>query len=167
MAKKQSAGVSGATPATVALTKLGIPFEVHGFVHDPGVTDFGREAAEALGIPQERVFKTLLVEADGRLLVGIVPVSGLLDLKALATAAGVRKAAMADPAVAERKTGYVVGGISPLGQRTRLSTVLDESVLGFDTVLVSGGRRGLDIELSPGDLILATNAITAPIARAR
>jgi Cys-tRNA(Pro)/Cys-tRNA(Cys) deacylase len=167
MAKKRSGASSSATPATVALTKLGIRFEVRAYVHDSGVTDFGREAAEALGLPEERVFKTLLADADGRLVVGIVPVSGLLDLKALAVAVGARKAAMAEPAVAERKTGYVVGGISPLGQRTRLPTVLDESALGFDTLLVSGGRRGLDIELSSRDLILATDAVTAPIARAR
>lgn len=170
MAKKRG-GSQGSTQATVALAKLGIPFEVRGYAHDPAVTDFGREAAEALGLPAERVFKTLLAEveveggAGAGLVVGIVPVSGMLDLKALAVTVGARRAAMADPALAERKTGYVVGGISPIGQRTRLRTVLDDSALGFDTVLVSGGRRGLDIELAPADLVRATDALTAAIAR--
>ena len=168
MAKKRG-GSQGSTQATVALAKLGIPFEVRGYAHDPAVTDFGREAAEALGLPAERVFKTLLAEVEGGagagLVVGIVPVSGMLDLKALAVTVGARRAAMADPALAERKTGYVVGGISPIGQRTRLRTVLDDSALGFDTVLVSGGRRGLDIELAPADLVRATDALTAAIAR--
>lgn len=157
--------MQGATPATVALTKLGIDFEARSYQHDPTVNDYGREAAEALGVPAERVFKTLLADADGTLVVGIVPVSGKLDLKALAAAVGARKAAMADPTLAERKTGYVVGGISPIGQRTPLRTVLDESALGFDTVLVSGGRRGFDIELAPEGLLRATNGATAPIAR--
>lgn len=168
MAKKRG-GSQGSTQATVALAKLGIPFEARGYAHGPAVTDFGREAAEALGLPAERVFKTLLAEVEGGagagLVVGIVPVSGMLDLKALAVTVGARRAAMADPALAERKTGYVVGGISPIGQRTRLRTVLDDSALGFDTVLVSGGRRGLDIELAPADLVRATDALTAAIAR--
>ena len=164
MAKKH-AGAQGSTPATVALAKLGISFEARSYQHDAAVNDFGREAAEALGVPAERVFKTLLADADGTLVVGIVPVSGKLDLKALAAAVGARKAVMADPALAERKTGYVVGGISPIGQRTRLRTVLDESALGFDTVLVSGGRRGFDIELAPEELLRATAGATAPIAR--
>lgn len=165
MAKKK-AGLNGATPATTALSKLGINFEVHSYQHNPTVTDFGNEAAEALGVPGERVFKTLLVDAEGSLAVGIVPVTGLLDLKALAAALGARRVVMADPALAERKTGYVVGGISPIGQRTRLRTVLDESALGFDTVLVSGGRRGFDIELSPHDLLQVTGGSSAEIARA-
>lgn len=164
MAKKK-ANLHGATPATVALSKLGIVFEVCSYEHDPAVTDFGKEAAEALGVPGERVFKTLLVDAEGSLAVGIVPVTGLLDLKAFAAALGVRRVAMADPTLAERKTGYVVGGISPIGQRTRLRTVLDASALNFDTVLVSGGRRGFDIELAPNDLLRATGGSTASIAR--
>lgn len=164
MAKKH-AGAQGSTPATVALMKLGIAFEVRSYSRDPMVNDYGSEAAETLGVPAERVFKTLLVDADGTLVVGIVPVSGKLDLKALAAVVGARKAVMADPALAERKTGYVVGGISPIGQRTRLRTVLDESALRFDTVLVSGGRRGFDIELAPIDLLRATVGATAPIAR--
>jgi Cys-tRNA(Pro)/Cys-tRNA(Cys) deacylase len=111
------------------------------------------------------VFKTLLADVDGRLVVGIVPVSGKLDLKALATAAGGKKAAMADAALAERRTGYIVGGISPIGQKTRHDTVLDETAELWDTVFVSGGRRGLDLELTPADLIRATSAVVADIAR--
>ncbi|WP_025133572.1 Cys-tRNA(Pro) deacylase [Leucobacter sp. PH1c] len=162
MAKKTAAG---STPATVALTALGIPFESRSYTHDPAVTDFGGEAAEALGVPEERVFKTLLAEVDGALAVAIVPVSGKLDLKALAAALGGKRAQMADPAVAERRTGYVVGGISPLGQRTRLRTVLDASALAHPSVLVSGGRRGLDLELAPADLQRATDAVLAEIGR--
>lgn len=166
MARKRNASSRAAsTPATAALVRLGISFEARSYHHDDSVTDFGREAAEALGVPAERVFKTLLVDAGDELVVGVVPVSSLLDLKALATAIGARRAEMADPAVAQRKTGYVVGGISPIGQRTRLRTVLDESALLFDTVLVSGGRRGFDLELAPHDLIRVTSAITAAIAR--
>ena len=164
MAKKQAAA-GGSTPATVLLGKLNISFEVRAYQHDPKVTDFGKEAAEALGVDPAQIFKTLLAEADGQLVVGIVPVSGQLDLKALAAAVGARKAVMANPAIAEKKTGYVVGGISPLGQRTKLRTVLDETALDLSTVLVSGGRRGLDLELTPTDLIRATDARTANIAR--
>jgi Cys-tRNA(Pro)/Cys-tRNA(Cys) deacylase len=134
-------------------------------VHDPGVTDFGREAADALGVEPDRVFKTLLVEVDGRLVVGIVPVTGKLDLKALAAAVGGKRAVMADPALAERKTGYLVGGISPIGQKTAHPTVLDETAELWDTVFVSGGRRGLDLELAPADLRRATDAQLADIAR--
>ena len=129
------------------------------------MTDFGREAAAALGVEPERVFKTLLAEVDGRLVVGIVPVTGRLDLKALAAAAGGKRAVMADPAVAERRTGYVGGGISPIGQKTTHPTVLDETAELWDTVFVSGGRRGLDLELAPADLVRATTAILADIAR--
>jgi Cys-tRNA(Pro)/Cys-tRNA(Cys) deacylase len=111
------------------------------------------------------VFKTLLADVDGALVVGIVPVTGKLDLKALAAAAGGKKAVMADPALAERRTGYIVGGISPIGQKTRHATVLDETAELWDTVFVSGGRRGLDLELAPADLIRATHAIVADIAR--
>lgn len=153
------------TPATVALRKAGIPFTERAYAHDPAVTDFGREAAEALGVEPDRVFKTLLAEVDGRLAVGIVPVTGKLDLKALAAAVGGKKAVMADAALAERRTGYVVGGISPIGQKTAHPTVLDETAELWDTVLVSGGRRGFDIELAPADLVRATNATVADIAR--
>lgn len=153
------------TPATVALTRAGIPFTERSYVHDPAVTDFGKEAADALGVEPERVFKTLLADVDGRLVVGIVPVTGKLDLKALAAAVGGKKAVMADPAVAERRTGYVVGGISPIGQKSAHPTVLDETAELWDTVFVSGGRRGLDLELTPGDLVRATSATLADIAR--
>jgi Cys-tRNA(Pro)/Cys-tRNA(Cys) deacylase len=134
-------------------------------VHDPAVTDFGREAADALGVEPDRVFKTLLADVDGALVVGIVPVTGKLDLKALAAAVGGKKAVMADAALAERRTGYIVGGISPIGQKARHDTVLDETAELWDTVFVSGGRRGLDLELAPADLIRATHAIVADIAR--
>lgn len=162
MAKK----TGGSTPATLALTRASVTFVAREYVHDPAVTDFGAEAAAALGIAEARVFKTLLVEVDGRdLVVGIVPVSGMLDLKAIAAAVGGKKAAMADPKVAERKTGYVVGGISPLGQRTKLPTVLDESARTHATVLVSGGKRGFDVELAATDLAAVTGAIFAEIGR--
>lgn len=153
------------TPATVALTAAGIPFTEHAYLHDPAVTDFGREAADTLGVEPDRVFKTLLADVDGRLVVGIVPVTGKLDLKALAAAAGGKRAVMADAALAERRTGYVVGGISPIGQKTTHPTVLDETAELWDTVFVSGGRRGLDLELAPADLVRATSAILADIAR--
>lgn len=161
MAKKNSAG----TPATAALTALGVGFLPHSYEHHPGTAGYGIEAADALGVEAGRVFKTLLADADGSLVVAVVPVTGQLDLKALATAVGAKRAAMADPALAERKTGYVVGGISPIGQKTRLRTVLDESASGFPTVFVSGGRRGFDIELAPTDLVSVTGASLAPIAR--
>lgn len=156
------------TPATAALVAAGIPFTEHAYAHDPAATNFGLEAADALGLSKavepERVFKTLLADVDGRLVVGVVPVTGKLDLKALAAAVGGKRAAMADPAVAERRTGYVVGGISPIGQKTAHPTVLDETVDLWDTVFVSGGRRGLDLELSPADLLRATGGTIAPIA---
>lgn len=154
-----------ATPATVALTALGIPFVEHEYAHDSSVSSFGLEAAAVLGADPDQVFKTLLAEADGALVVGIVPVSGKLDLKALATAVGAKKAEMADPKLAERKTGYVVGGISPIGQKTRHTTVLDETAELFDTIYVSGGRRGFDIELAPADLLSVTGGFLAAIAR--
>ena len=161
MAKKQSQG----TPATVALTKAKVEFTTHAYEHDPAAKSYGLEAAEALGLAPEQVFKTLLVEVDGKLTVGVVPVAKQLDLKAIAAAAGGKKAVMADPAAAERTTGYVVGGISPIGQKRALPTVIDATATDHDTVYVSGGRRGLDIGLSPADLITVTNARTAAIAR--
>lgn len=156
----------GATPATRALTAAGIDFTERAYAHEPSAESFGLEAAEALGVDPARVLKTLLAEVDGRLVVGIVPVAGKLDLKALAVAVDGKRAVMADPAVAERRTGYVVGGISPLGQRTTHPTVLDASALTHPTVLVSGGRRGLDLELTPADLVAATSAVVAEIGRA-
>lgn len=164
---------SGGTPATVALTRAGIAFTLRAYDHDPAAESYGLEAASALGVEPGRVLKTLLVSVDpstgsggpGNLVVGIVPVSGQLDLKAVASAVGGKRAEMADPKLAERTTGYVVGGISPVGQRKQLPTVLDESALGFDTVLVSGGKRGLDLELAPADLVRVTGATVAPIGR--
>lgn len=158
---------SAATPATVALTRAGVAFTARTYEHDPRAAAYGLEAAEKLGIEPERVFKTLLADIDGELAVGIVPVALQLDLKALATALGGKRAEMADPRVAERKTGYVVGGISPIGQKTALPTVLDESAILCETILVSGGRRGLDLELAPDDLLAVTGGRYAPIARAR
>lgn len=163
MVKKVTAG---GTPATVALTEAGIAFSTHSYEHDPAAPSYGLEAAEVLGLPAEQVFKTLLAEVDGELVVGIVPVGGKLDLKALAAAAGGKKAEMADPRLAERTTGYVVGGISPIGQRRRLRTVLDETAILYDTVYVSGGRRGFDLGLAPDDLLTLTHGTTAAIARA-
>jgi Cys-tRNA(Pro)/Cys-tRNA(Cys) deacylase len=162
VARKKGAG---GTPATVALTKAGVAFSEHAYEHDPGAASYGLEAAAVLGLDPAQVFKTLLTSVDGRLVVGIAPVSGQLDLKAVAAAVGGKKATMADPADAERATGYVVGGISPVGQKRPHPTVLDESATAFDVVYVSGGRRGLDLGLSPADLVRVTNATVAPIAR--
>jgi Cys-tRNA(Pro)/Cys-tRNA(Cys) deacylase len=165
MARRMDA--SAGTPATVALTNAGIAYTVHAYEHDPRAAAFGLEAAEKLGLDPDRVFKTLLANVDGSLAVGIVPVAMQLDLKALAQALGGKRAEMADPAVAERKTGYVVGGISPIGQKAALPTVLDESAILCETVFVSGGRRGLDLELAPDDLLAVTAGRYAPIARER
>ena len=162
MAKKKS---SGGTPATVALTRAGIAFTVHEYEHDPRAASFGLEAAEALGLDPAQVFKTLMATVDGKLTVGIVPVSGQLDLKALARAVGGSRAAMADVAAAERATGYVAGGISPVGQKRPHPTVLDGTATAFDAVYVSGGRRGLDLGIAPADLVRATGAIVAAISR--
>ena len=163
MAKKARA--AGGTPATVALTAAGIAFEVRSYEHDPRAASYGTEAAEALGVDPARVFKTLLASLDARLVVGIVPVTGQLDLKALARALGGSKAVMAEVAAAERATGYVAGGISPVGQKRSHPTVLDASALEHATILVSGGRRGFDLELAPADLVAVTGAVTATIGR--
>jgi Cys-tRNA(Pro)/Cys-tRNA(Cys) deacylase len=162
MAKRRS---GAGTPATVALSRAGIAFSEHPYEHDPAAASYGLEAAEVLGLPAALVFKTLLVAVDGSLVVGIVPVTGQLDLKAVAAAVGGKKASMADPADAERATGYVVGGISPIGQKRRHRTVLDDSATGFGTVYVSGGRRGLDLGLSPDDLVRVTEAVVRRIRR--
>lgn len=154
-----------ATPALTVLRRAGVPHTVRAYEHDPAARSYGLEAVEALGVEPERVFKTLVAAADGALCVAVVPVTATLDLKALAAAVGAKKAVMADPGEAERVTGYVVGGISPLGQRRALTTVLDRSAFTRDTVLVSAGRRGLDVELSPADLAATTRAATAAIAR--
>ncbi|ROR92015.1 Cys-tRNA(Pro) deacylase [Nocardioides aurantiacus] len=157
---------AGGTPATVALERAGVPFTSHPYVHDPATASYGLEAAEQLGLDPAAVLKTLVAEVDGRLVVAVVPVSTRLDLKALAAAVGGKRAALADPAAAERSTGYVVGGISPLGQRHRLTTVVDASVTALATVYVSGGKRGLDLGLSPADLVALAGAVVAPVARA-
>ena len=158
-------GEGPSTPATVALDRAGVAYRRHPYSHDPSAGSYGLEAAAALGVEPARVFKTLLVETGTGLAVGIVPVAGQLDLKAVAVALGVKSVTMADPTVAERVTGYVVGGISPVGQKRSLPTVLDETAYGFDTVYVSGGRRAFDIELAPGDLASATRAVRARIGR--
>ncbi|MFF3321825.1 Cys-tRNA(Pro) deacylase [Streptomyces sp. NPDC002889] len=165
MAKKQKKQPNG-TPATVALTAAGTPFTLHAYDHDPSSPSYGEEAAEALGVSPDRVFKTLVADVDGALTVAVVPVAGQLDLKALAAAVGGKRATMADPAAAERTTGYVRGGISPLGQRKRLPTVLDASAAMHTTICISAGRRGLEVELSPTDLATLTDAVLAPIGRA-
>ena len=151
------------TPATIALSKAGIAHAVHPYQHDPACRSYGDEAAAALGVSPSRVFKTLLVDVDGNLVVAVVPVAGSLDLKALAAAAGGKRATMAEVGLAERTTGYVAGGISPIGQRKSLPTIVDSSALDHQTVYVSGGRRGLDLELAPSDLVAITNATTARI----
>jgi Cys-tRNA(Pro)/Cys-tRNA(Cys) deacylase len=151
------------TPATALLTKQRVDHIVHSYEHDPRAESYGLEAAEALGQSPERVFKTLIAEVDWRLTVGVVPVTGQLDLKALATACGGKRAKLAATADAERATGYVAGGISPLGQKRRLPVVVDISATGFDTIYCSAGRRGLEIELAPADLIALVAAMTATI----
>lgn len=157
--------MAAGTPATALLTRLGVPFTAHPYDHDPRAESYGLEAAEALGVDPDRVFKTLVVDVDGELCVGVVPVSGSLDLKAVAAALGGKRAQMADKAAAQRATGYVLGGISPLGQKKALRTVVDETAELHETVLVSGGRRGLDVELSPADLVALTGAVVADVAR--
>lgn len=153
------------TPAINQAKKSGIAFRIHEYSHDAATESYGLEAAEKLGVDPKRVFKTLVADAQGLLIVGIVPVSTSLDLKALASAAGVKRAEMADIADAERATGYVAGGISPLGQKKRLRTILDNSAAAFATIFVSAGRRGLEIELAPADLIRLCMGEMAAIAR--
>lgn len=159
---KQSTG----TPATAALKAAGIPFTLHPYQHSADAGSYGAEAAEQLGVDRHRIFKTLVADVAGRLVVAVVPVAGQLDLKALARAVGAKKAQLADPRDAERASGSVLGGISPIGLRTPLPTVVDASATGFATVLVSAGRRGLQLELAPVDLVAVTRARTAPIATA-
>lgn len=153
------------TPAVARVREAGVDHVLHRYDHDPAAEGYGSEAAELLGVTPGRVHKTLLVDAGGGLAVGIVPVDAQLDLKAMASALGARKVQMADPAIAARRTGYVVGGISPLGQVHRHPTVLDAGAVEHATIFVSGGRRGLEIELAPGDLAALTGATVAPIAR--
>ncbi len=156
------------TPAIDAARKAGIHFKVHEYPHDPNAPSYGEEAADALGLEHEQVFKTLIAVAEGnpaQLIVAVVPVPRRLDFKALASCVGAKRMKMAEGADAERATGYVVGGISPLGQRKRLPLVLDASALRYEVIYVSAGRRGLEIELAPGDLVRLTGARTGTIAR--
>lgn len=146
------------------LGQRGIAFTLHPYEHDPRAPAYGEEAAAALGVEPARIFKTLIASVDGRLACAVVPVAGRLDLKAFAAALGAKRAVLAEPAAAARATGYVVGGISPIGQKTRLPVVLDTSVQDFETVYVSAGRRGLQVQLSPADLVRATDARVATIA---
>lgn len=152
------------TPATKLLVQLGVQFRVHEYQHDPNVQSYGLEAADKLGYPYEQVFKTLVAQIDSGFAVAIVPVNTQVNLKSLALAVGSKKAQMAAPVVASRLTGYVVGGISPIGQKKLLPTVLDEMAQLQETILVSGGKRGFDIELNPQDLISVTNGSYAAIA---
>ena len=153
------------TTATIALERAKIPFSLHEYTHDPRADSFGLEASAALGVPPERLFKTLVATVDGgALAVGVVPVNRHLDLKALAAAVGGKKAVMAEVAAAERATGYVAGGISPVGQKKRLPVVIDSSALDLGTLFCSAGRRGLEIEIAPADLIKAAGAKVAGIA---
>lgn len=152
------------TTATIALERAKIPFTLHEYAHDPRHESYGLEASEALGVSPERVFKTLVAAVDGALAVGVVPVDRQLDLKALAAAVGGKKAVLAEVAAAERATGYVAGGISPVGQKRRLPVVIDGSALGLGTIFCSAGRRGLEIEIAPADLVRAASATVAPIA---
>ena len=158
-----SRATPGGTPATVALTRAGVAFTLHPYAHDDATTAFGDEAAAALGVDPGRIFKTLLADVGGELVVAVVPVARQLDLKALAAVLGAKRATMADPAAATRSTGYVLGGISPLGQRTRLRTVVDDSAAAFPTVYVSAGKRGLQVELDPADLVAVTGARSGPV----
>jgi len=151
------------TPAVLALDAAGVEYTIHEYQRGDDLHDFGREAAEALGLSYDQVFKTLVVLADDELVVAIVPVSCQLSMKRIAAAVGAKKATMCEPARAERSSGYIVGGISPIGQRKRLRTVIDESAELYDIVYVSGGKRGMDIGLAPADLVALLEAIVAPI----
>jgi len=154
------------TPGINAARKAKITHKVHEYVHDPAAESYGLEAAEKLGVPVDRVFKTLVVSLDNKeLAVGVIPVSSMLSMKLVAKAAGAKKATMADPPAVERSTGYVLGGVSPLGQKKRLKTIIDASAMHFSTVYVSAGRRGLEIELSPKDLVKLVNGALAVICR--
>ncbi|RMV67897.1 Cys-tRNA deacylase [Pseudomonas caricapapayae] len=154
------------TPALDLLKKLRAEHRIHSYEHDPKAASYGLEAAEKLGLEPARVFKTLLASTEkGELLVAVVPVVGTLDLKALAHAAGAKKTEMADPAAAQRSTGYLLGGISPLGQKKRLRTFIDETAQRFEHIYVSAGRRGLEVELSAAVLAEHTQAMFAPIGR--
>lgn len=154
------------TPAVELAKKAGIAFELHQYEHDSDHASYGEEAAEKLGVDPARVFKTLVISLDGRrLAVAVVPVCSRLDLKAAAKALGGKRAAMAEAAAVERATGYVLGGVSPLGQKRRLATLIDHSALELETLFVSAGRRGLEIELAPDDLCRLLDGTFSPLAR--
>ncbi len=156
--------VATGTPATALLTRAGVTYTLHPYPHDPRAVGFGDEAASALGVDRARIFKTLIASVDGRLVCAVVPVARSLDLKALAAVRSGKRAELAEPAAATRATGYVVGGIAPLAQKGRLPVVVDDTALAFATVYVSAGKRGLQVELAPRDLIRLADATTAPIA---
>jgi Cys-tRNA(Pro)/Cys-tRNA(Cys) deacylase len=158
--------MANGTPATALLAKQKVAHTLHPYEHDARAEGYGDEAAALLGVEPARLFKTLIASVDGKLACAVVPVAGRLDLKAFAAVVGGKKAEMADPAAAARATGYVVGGISPLGQKSRLPVVVDESALAFDTVFASAGKRGLQMELAPADLVRLAGALTARIATA-
>ncbi|WP_270238284.1 Cys-tRNA(Pro) deacylase [Rothia kristinae] len=162
MAKKKQQ--HGSTAAVRALTEAGVAFTELPYEHEEGA-GFGAEAAAKLGRDPDQVYKTLMITHDGQFALGVVPVAGKLDMKAAAAAMGWKSASMADPAVAQKRTGYVVGGISPLGQKTPVTVLLDSGAQAFETVLVSGGKRGFDVELAPADLLSVTGGRYAPIAQ--
>jgi Cys-tRNA(Pro)/Cys-tRNA(Cys) deacylase len=160
--------VSGGTLATVALTRAGIAFTLNAYDHDPRATSYGLEAADALGLDPNQVFKTLVVDSGTTrpvLAVAVVPVSGQLDLGHCAAALGVKRVVMADKTIVQRTTGYVLGGVSPLGQKNALPIVIDETALLWETIYISAGKRGLDLGIAPADLATLTNATFANIAR--
>jgi Cys-tRNA(Pro)/Cys-tRNA(Cys) deacylase len=158
--------MSGGTPATVALDRAHVSYTLHPYAHDSRAGSYGEEAAALLGVDPRRIFKTLIAAVDSRLVCAVVPVASRLNLKALASAAGGRRAELAEPAKAQRATGYVLGGISPLGHKSAIPVVVDSSATGFETVFVSAGKRGLQVELAPVDLLRLTGAGTAAIATA-
>ncbi|MEP6599834.1 MAG: Cys-tRNA(Pro) deacylase [Actinomycetota bacterium] len=156
--------MASATPATALLTRAGVEHTLHPYPHNPRSPGYGDEAATALGVDPTRIFKTLIAAVDGQLICAVVPVASSLDLKALAAVVGGKRATMAEPLAAQRSTGYVLGGISPLGQKATLTTVIDSSVREFGTVFVSAGRRGLQVELAPEELMRLTSAQLAALA---
>lgn len=156
--------MSSGTPATVALDRATVSYRLHSYRHNSRNQAYGDEAAAALGIDPNRIFKTLIASADGRLACAVVPVAAKLDLRALAVVLGAKRAELADPTKAQRATGYVLGGISPFGHRSPMSVVVDDSVSDFESVFVSGGKRGLQVEVSPDDLCRVTGAIRAPLS---
>jgi Cys-tRNA(Pro)/Cys-tRNA(Cys) deacylase len=159
--------VAAPTPAISALVRARVEHRVHTYEHDPSVESYGDEAVRAMGVEAGRVFKTLVTSTGSGLVVAVVPVPAMLDMKALAMAIGAKRVEMADPAAAERSTGYLVGAISPIGQKRRLATVVDESVLEWETIFCSAGRRGLEVELTPRALLEVTSGTAASVARGR